>query len=272
MWVGEMPILLAKMARRSGFYPPQNVGRPPSNLIMAEQNIIYARVSTEEQDVQQQKETLYDYATDSLSLDPASLVVLEDEESGRTTEREGYQEMLRRVRMGEVENVVCRSLSRIGRNMRDIHNTVYEIVEENDVGLHVQKESVSIDAGGEMDIGDKALINAMSLAAEIEADLIRERAIDGLRAARAAGKCTHRPPYGFTTDENGYLQPDEEFRRAVQAILAVEDLDWSQRRAARHTGVPRRTIPQLLDRKEMYLAEFDEGESDVLSDLAGDCG
>jgi DNA invertase Pin-like site-specific DNA recombinase len=94
------------------------------------------------------------------------------------------------------------------------------------------------------------------MAAELEADMIKQRVVEGLRAAEDAGKWTTRPPYGFTTDEDGYLQPTDEFSNAVDAIVAVKDEGWSHRKASRHSGVPRRTIPNVLERKELYLEEF----------------
>jgi lambda repressor-like predicted transcriptional regulator len=38
-------------------------------------------------------------------------------------------------------------------------------------------------------------------------------------------------------------------------IEAVEDLGWSKRKTARHTGVSRRTVARILDRRELYLGE-----------------
>jgi len=63
---------------------------------------------------------------------------------------------------------------------------------------------------------------------------------------------------GTDTDRAGYRElMDLVEDGAVDAIVAVEDEDWSHRKASRHSGVSRRTIPNVLERKELYLNEFD---------------
>jgi len=215
--------------------------------------LIYARVSTSEQNLEHQEENLWDYAVDDLGVGPETIDVLRDESTGTNTDRSGYREMMSRVREGEAESVVVRSVTRIGRNMRDIYDTVYEIVLDHEVGLYVKNDGLEIEPGADLSIGDRAHLNALGFAAEVEAKQIKERTIEGLRAAEAAGKWTTRPPYGFTTDEEGYLKPNENFNKAIRAIEAVEELDWSHRKTARHTGVPRRTIPNILEREDLYL-------------------
>jgi len=105
---------------------------------------------------------------------------------------------------------------------------------------------------------DKMFLSMLAWGAELEAKKIKENTIEGLRAAEAEGKWLGRPPYGFSTDDDGYLQPNENYSNAIQAIEGVEELDWSHRKAARHSGVPRRTVPNLLERKELYLTHQEE--------------
>jgi hypothetical protein len=54
------------------------------------------------------------------------------------------------------------------------------------------------------------------------------------------------------------VQPDRE----VLGRLPVDELGWSDRKAARHTGVPRRTIPNVVERKDLYLSE-ERADEDV---------
>lgn len=218
--------------------------------------VIYARVSTDDQDLDAQQDNLWDYTVNSLGVDPEDIIVREDQSTGTNTDRSGYREMMRLVREGEAERVVVREVTRIGRDFRDIHETVHEIVEDHGVGLSVVNDNLEIDPGDEISMRDKMFLSMLAWGAELEAKKIRENTIEGLRAAEKAGKWTSRPPYGFTTDDDGYLQPTDEFGNAVRAIRAVEDEGMSHRKASRHTGVPRRTIPNLLDRKELYLDEY----------------
>lgn len=220
--------------------------------------IIYARVSTADQSVDHQAESLWNYATDDLGIPAAEIDVITDTATGTDTNREGYREMLGRVRDGGVDRVVVREVTRLGRTMRAISENVHELVEDHDCGLHVANDNLEVEPGGELSMNDKMILNVLAWAAELEAKKIKENTLEGLRAAEAAGKWVGRPPYGFTTDDDGYLQPTEEFADARDAILAVEEDGWSHRKAARHTGVPRRTVPNLLEKQELYLREFSD--------------
>lgn len=221
-------------------------------------SVIYARVSTEDQNLDPQVENLWDYTTERLGIDGEDITVLRDKSTGTNIDRSGYREMMQLVRDGDADRVVVRAIDRIGRDLRDIHDTIYEIVDDHECGFHAVDDGLSSEAGEDMDIGFQASLFGLSLAAEIKAKKVKENTLEGLRAAEAAGKWTSRPPYGFTTDDDGFLQPNENYSKARDAIEAVEELGWSERKTARHTGVPRRTIPNVLDRKDLYLGEYEE--------------
>lgn len=222
------------------------------------ETLIYARVSTADQTLDAQEANLWDYCTDRLGIPQTDIDVEREKASGTTTDRSGYRTLMKRVREDDIDRVVVRAIDRIGRDIRDIHDTIYEIVDDHDVGFHAVDDGLAQEPGEDMDIGFQATLMGLSLAAEVKAKKVRQNTIEGLRAAEAAGKWIGRPPYGFETDDDGYLQPTDDFSRARRAILAVEEEDWSQRKASRRTGVPRRTIPALLNRRELYLNEFDD--------------
>lgn len=223
------------------------------------QIVVYARVSKPEQNIEHQKDNLWSYTTDILGYDPAEneIDVLADKRTGTNTNRDGYREMMRRVRGGEADAVVVRNIRRLGRSMREISENAREMIDDNGVGLYTMNDPIEVDPGDELNSHEELHLSVLAWAAQVEAENIRENTIAGLRAAEEAGKWTSRPPYGFTTDDEGYLQPNENFQNALEAIQAVEDLDWSHRKAARHSGVPRRTVPALLERKDLYMAKAD---------------
>ena len=223
--------------------------------------IIYARVSKPEQNLEHQEDNLWHYATDDVGVDGASIEVLSDKSTGTDTDRSGYREMLGRVRDGDADRVIVREITRLGRTMREISENVHEIVQDHGVGLHVMNDQLEVEPGDELTMRDKMLLNVLAWSAELEAKKIQENTRAGLQAAEAAGKWVGRPPYGFSTDEEGYLQPDENFGNAREAIIAVEEKGWSDRKAARHSGVPRRTVPNVVERKELYLDEHEATES-----------
>lgn len=223
--------------------------------------IIYARVSKPEQNLEHQEDNLWHYATDDVGVDGASVEVLSDKSTGTDTDRSGYREMLDRVRDGDADRVIVREITRLGRTMREISENVHEIVQDHGVGLHVMNDQLEVEPGDELTMRDKMLLNVLAWSAELEAKKIQENTRAGLQAAEAAGKWVGRPPYGFSTDDEGYLQPDENFGNAREAIIAVEEKGWSDRKAARHSGVPRRTVPNVVERKELYLDEHEATES-----------
>lgn len=220
--------------------------------------IIYARVSKPEQNLEHQRENLWAYATEELGVPGEEIDVLSDKSTGTDTDRSGYRNMIERVREGDVDRVIVREVTRLGRTMREISENVHEMVQDHGIGLYVMNDNLEVEAEEGLSMQDKMLLNVLAWAAELEAKKIKENTLAGLRAAEDAGKWTTRPPYGFTTDDEGYLQPNENFDKAIRAIRAVEDEDWSHRKASRHTGVPRRTIPNILERKELYLAETEK--------------
>jgi DNA invertase Pin-like site-specific DNA recombinase len=222
------------------------------------ETLIYARVSTADQDLDPQEANLWDYCTQRLGIREAEIDVERDKASGTTTDRSGYRTVMERVREDDIDRVVVRAIDRIGRDIRDIHDTIYEIVDDNDTGFHAVDDGLAQEPGDDMDIGFQATLFGLSLAAEVKAKKVRQNTLEGLRAAQAAGKWVGRPPFGFETDDDGYLQPTDDYNRARRAILGVEEEGWSQREAERRTGVPRRTIPALLERKDLYLNDMEE--------------
>lgn len=217
--------------------------------------ILYARVSTSKQDLDHQRENLWHYATEERGIEPARIDVLSDEGTGTHTNRSEYREMLERVRSGEVSLIITREVTRLGRSMREISENVHEIVEDHGVGLIVTNDAIEVEPGEDLSMQEKMVLNVLAWAGELEAKKLRENTLAGLDAAREAGKWVGQPPYGFTTDDDGYLQPGDNFGSALEAIHAVEDNGWSHRKAARHSGVPRRTVPNILDRRELYLGD-----------------
>jgi DNA invertase Pin-like site-specific DNA recombinase len=224
------------------------------------QTLIYARVSTAEQNLAQQRSELWDHATEELGVDPANLDVLSDTSTGTDIDRAGYRELRDRIHNEDVDRVIAREVTRLGRNMREISELVHEMVDDHDVGLAVVNDNLHVEAGEELSLQDKMILEVLAWSAELEAEKIRENTLQGLRAAEKAGKWIGRPPFGFTTDDDGYLQPTDEFGDAVRAIRGVQDHDWSHRKAARHTGVPRRTVPNLLENADLYLEKTEQPE------------
>lgn len=136
----------------------------------------YARVSTDDQNLRLQ--------TDALSQAGCEKV-FQDIMSGAKSKRPGLQEALDYVRSGDT--IVVWRLDRLGRSLKDLIEIVNRL-EENRIGLQSLQESIDTNTSG-----GKLIFHIFGALAEFERNLIRERTMAGLAAARARGKKGGRP-------------------------------------------------------------------------------
>jgi DNA invertase Pin-like site-specific DNA recombinase len=109
--------------------------------------------------------------------------IYEDQVSGKKDNREGLAACLKALR--EEDILVVWKLDRLGRNLKHLVNTVQDLAKRN-IGFKVLTgQGANIDtttANGRLIFGIFASL------AEFEAELIRERTMAGLAAARARGR------------------------------------------------------------------------------------
>lgn len=139
---------------------------------------IYNRCSTERQVYLQQQECIHGYLKRA-GIDPSTLEVTEEHISGtvKHTERKLYG-LLMRCQAGDT--VYVSELSRLGRNMSDLFQIV-TTASDRGIKLVQCKDGSVIENES---IGGKALLFALSLAAEIEVANIRQRTNMGLQARK----------------------------------------------------------------------------------------
>lgn len=141
---------------------------------------IYNRCSTDKQDFEQQMECINQYLKRINETDDLVRVVEKVSGSVKHTERK-LDELLKQCEKGSI--IYISELSRLGRSMVD----VFEIVNyagEHDITIIQCKDGTAIE---NKSIGGKALLFALSLAAEIELENIRQRTRMGLAARKAKG-------------------------------------------------------------------------------------
>ena len=136
----------------------------------------YARVSTEQQNLDRQLDMLNHYGAD---------IIYTEKMSGTRRDRPELNKLLDRMTAGDT--VVVESLSRLGRSTKDLIELV-DLFEKEKVHLVSLKESIdtSTPAG-------KLLFTLMSAIAQFERDVIAERTKEGLNAARSRGRNGGRP-------------------------------------------------------------------------------
>lgn len=134
---------------------------------------IYARVSTEDQNVTQQVEYLADrYPHDA---------VVSETFSGTTTERPKFKELLTKLERGD--RVIVYHVSRLGRKTSEVLETV-EYLQGQGVSIIVdQLQGVDIASG----VG-KLMFTMLSGLAELEREQMLERQRIGIERAKKEGK------------------------------------------------------------------------------------
>lgn len=136
----------------------------------------YARVSTFEQTLDLQRDALN--AAGAVSI-------YEDKASGKSADRPELQQCLKALRDGDM--LVVWRLDRLGRNLQDLIRIVNELEGR---GIRFRSLKESIDTTGP---AGKLVFHMFAALAEFERELIRERTLAGLEAARARGKKGGRP-------------------------------------------------------------------------------
>jgi DNA invertase Pin-like site-specific DNA recombinase len=139
-------------------------------------NIGYARVSTQDQNLDLQLDALTAAGCERLFQDTAS---------GAKAVRAGLEDALDHVRAGDT--LVVWRLDRLGRSLPDLINTVSQL-EARGAGFKSLTESIDTTT-----TGGKLVFHIFSALAEFERTLIRERTQAGLAAARARGRQGGRP-------------------------------------------------------------------------------
>ncbi|WP_175771223.1 recombinase family protein [Burkholderia ambifaria] len=143
------------------------------------QRIGYARVSTDDQNLDLQLDALHKagIADDRLYSDTSS---------GKDTERKELVACLKALREGDT--LVVWRLDRLGRSLRDLVHIVGELEQK---GVSFESLSEKVETGG---AAGKLVFHVFAALAEFERNLIRERTQAGLAAARARGRSGGRKP------------------------------------------------------------------------------
>ena len=143
---------------------------------MAAYKIGYARVSTLQQDEALQRDALHAAGVDRIFVDKAS---------GKLESRPALDDLLAQARPGDT--VVVWRLDRLGRSLKHLIETVGAL-EARGVAFVSLTEAIDTSTPG-----GRLIFHVFGALAEFERDLIRERTLAGLAAARARGRVGGRP-------------------------------------------------------------------------------
>ena len=150
--------------------------------------------------------------------------IYEDRASGKKDNREGLAACLKSLREGDV--MVVWKLDRLGRNLKHLVSTVQDLGKRN-IGFKVLNgQGANIDTTTS---NGRLIFGIFASLAEFESELIRERTMAGLAAARARGRKGGRK-FAITKSQ----------LRLAQAAMSARDTKVSELCA--EIGVTRATI------------------------------
>jgi DNA invertase Pin-like site-specific DNA recombinase len=176
------------------------------------QRIGYARVSTEDQHLDLQRNAL---------RQAGCAVIYEEKASGKSTSRPELEQCRKALRSGDT--LVVWRLDRLGRSLPDLVHVVAEL-ERSEVSFESLTEKIETGSAA-----GKLVFHVFAALAEFERSLIRERTQAGLAAARARGRSGGRKP-----------KLGEKQVREIKALLRDPDVLVTD--VARRYGVSRTTL------------------------------
>ena len=144
----------------------------------------YARVSTQGQNLDRQLDNLRQAGCER---------IFNEKMTGTKSDRPELQTMLLTLRSGDV--LVIDSFSRLSRSTKDLLDLVERLT---GMGVHLVSLKENLDT---TTATGKLMLTMLSALSQFERDLIAERTVDGLKAARARGRCGGRPSVGTDKDK-----------------------------------------------------------------------
>ena len=176
------------------------------------QRIGYARVSTDDQHLDLQRDALQQAGCS---------VIYEDAASGKSAARPELEQCRKALRAGDT--LVVWRLDRLGRSLHDLVQIVAELEQR---GVHFESLTEKIETGS---ASGKLQFHVFAALAELERGLLRERTQAGLAAARARGRAGGRKP-----------KLDDQQVREIKALLRDPDIKVAE--VARRYGESRTTL------------------------------
>ena len=180
----------------------------------------YIRVSTDHQNVENQKHEILSYSRKyNIQIDKW---IDETISSRKPLQERKLGKLLKKLKKGDI--LIATELSRLGRNLLEVMGILQNCLEK-DCQSWTLKENYRLGA----DIQSKVLAFAFSLASEIERQLISERTKNSLQRLKDEGKHLGRP-HGFSYKklEKKHKKIEELLNKGVSKaeIARLMDCSW----------------------------------------------
>jgi putative DNA-invertase from lambdoid prophage Rac len=186
--------------------------------------VIYTRVSTDKQTADSQLASLREYCARRGWQD---VQVITDTISGSKISRKGLDQLMKAVRAGTVDIVLCYNLDRLGRSLSHLVQLLGEFA-AHEVALIVPGQGINTSSSNP---ASALLLNVLGAIAQFEHSIIVERVNAGLAAARRRGvKLGRRPTLGIHQSE----------------VARLRNLGYSGRAIAKELGIPSSSVFKLI--------------------------
>lgn len=163
----------------------------------------YARVSSKEQNLDRQLESLKSYASNTYKVVLDEEHLFTDKMSGKNFERDGWIALFNKLRKDDV--LIVKELDRLGRNKEMIHETLQSLKAKGVRVNILDVPTTLIDfskygndiAASMMEMINNVLIEVLGTIAEQERVKIKQRQAEGIAIAKAKGVYKGRKPVDY---------------------------------------------------------------------------
>ena len=196
----------------------------------------YLRVSTDEQDAQNQAQGVK-YKAEQLGLSISEWIEDNGVSGAKEPEDRKLGTLLKKMKAGDI--IIASELSRLGRKTFMVMR-ILEHCMKTDVKVYTVKDGYELGDN----IQSKVLAFAFGLASEIERDLISQRTKEALARKRAEGIILGRP--------KGRRGKDPKLNKHKAQIKRMLSNNISQSFIAKTFGVHRHTVSAFLKDNKFY--------------------
>lgn len=192
--------------------------------------VLYTRISTIDQKTDRQRVNEKDYK-----------LVVEDKCSGAIPffEREGGKQILKYLNEGILTSLSVWEIDRLGRNLRDVLNTIHYFTERNVTIYFVNQGLKTLDDNGKENAITKLIISILGIVGEMERNQSKERQKDGIKIAQLKGLYKGRKP-GIVEDVHTFLNKPQN-----KKVIDLLKKGVNGRQAAKAADVHYNTVTKI---------------------------
>ena len=212
----------------------------------------YLRVSSDEQDVNSQKQGVVKFA-EAREWKIDEYITDEGVSGGKDPDKRNLGPLLKKLQKDDI--VIAAEISRLGRDLYMVMDILHFCMKTG-CKIYTVKDNFALDDN----IQSKVLAFAFGLAAEIERQMIRQRTKEGLKLRMKLGVLLGRP-VGGKTDLDVMCPPEQKEK-------IIEQFNWGvpERRLADNFNIDRNTLTRWLHRwgiKQSQMIERQEKQKEL---------